>query len=345
MPVPYKENRIFIGWFTDDSTFLNEVTRDTLVTSNMNLYACYRDAAALNETNEQDYASVSDVSSDYSMTVLSAESMTANEVKDAITIELKSEDEEEFGGLSVTAGGSGCYTVAAAQGFTPGCSYTLTLTDDALTFDGHGSKIRTYNITIANPDPVLNLQLNNSVKMIPASDLSDITQNGEPIDSIFAPLYDMSGEPVEEFYGTFTYNGDQELSLGDRLAIYDGAAPNERIAGVDYSDDNIAYVTVTEISGATISYTNAQADEVLFTPDILPVNLEADTDGDENNLSITVPIEAMTFSGEDFAAMSLDSSTAVEVGDFLAFYEGTLPDDATVTGYARILDRKLLFYI
>ena len=183
---------------------------------------------------------------------------------------------------------------------------------------------------------MLNLRFNAGIKMIPAIDISDITQNGEPIDSIFAPLYDMSDEPVEGIYGTFTYNGSQELSLGETLAIYDETAPDECSVGVDYSDDNVAYVIVTGINGTAISYSNARAEEVLFTPDILPVNLEADTDGDENNLSIIVLIADMTYSGDDFTEMGLDSSTAIEVGDFLAFYEGTLLDDATVTGYAEI---------
>jgi len=336
MPVPYKENMIFVGWFTDDSTFLNEVTTDTPVTSNMSLYACYRNAATLNEIDEQDYASVLDVATDYSITVLSAEPMTASEVKDAIMVELKSEEEEEFAGISVTAIGSASFTVAATEGFTPGCSYSLILTDEALTFEGKGSQVRTFNITISAPDPVLNLRLNAGVIMIPAMDLSAITQNGESVDSIFAPLYDMSGEPVEGFSGTFSYNGSQKLSLGDTLAIYDETAPDKRLADADYSDDNVAYVIVTGINGTTINYSNAQADEVLFTPDILPVNLETDTDGDENNLSVTVLIGDMTYSGEHFAEMGLDSSTAIEVGDFLAFYEGTLPDDVTITGYAKI---------
>lgn len=51
--------------------------------------------------------------------------------------------------------------------------------------------------------------------------------------------------------------------MGDRLAIYDGTPPDECVADEDYYDDNIAYVTVTGINGAVISYSNAEADEVL----------------------------------------------------------------------------------
>ncbi len=345
LPLSYKENMIFLGWFTDDGTFANAVTEGTPIYSDMDLYACYLPADPIAQSNEQTMTSVADVAPDYSVTVLSSTPMSAEAVKNAITIELLNEDEEEFGGLSVNSGGGGGgFAVSAAEGFTPGSSYTLTLTDNALTFDGHGSKVRKYNITIADPEPVLNLRLNDSVKAIPAGEISGVTQNGEAVDSIFAPLFEVDEEAEEDdgtLTGTFIYSGGIEIYIGDALAIYEGTAPGERMAGVDYSGQNIAYVTVTGVSGSTISYTKAEAADVLFTPEIFPINIADDEDGDPDNSSVTIEIGKITDIDELFTQLGydlgIDSSTVVEAGDFLAFYEEPL-DAGALIGYARITE-------
>ena len=343
MPVPTKDNMIFLGWFTDNGTFANKVTEDTMIHSDLDLYALYLPAEPLALADERTSTSVSDVAPDYSFAVLSSVQMSPEAVKNAILVESSSENEEEFGGLSVT-GGSENFTVAATHGFTPGGSYTLTLTDSALTFDGHGSNVRTYNITVTSPDPVLNVQLKDSVKTIPTADIGGVTQNGTAVDSIFAPLFEINEENNEvdqPFTGTFVYSGEKELLLGDTLAVYEGTAPDKRSAGIDYSGQNIAYVTVTAVSGTTISYTNAEVMEVLFTPEVFPVNILDDEDGDPGNASLTIEISNFTDSSEQFAQMEYDlrhdSSTVVEAGDFLAFYEEPLDADALV-GYARITE-------
>ena len=234
LPIPNKQDMIFLGWYTDNGTFENEVTGETPVISNLDLYANYMPGTPPDQIDEQTTTSVMDVDTHFSVTVLSSNSsMTAENVKGKITADPITEDEDQFGGISV-AGGGGSYTVTATGGYTPGCSYSLTLTDGALTFEGEPGTVRTYNITVAMPEPTLNLKLDNSVKAIPAAVLDNIYQyiDGElePVDSIFAPLYDMDmdGEAVPEISGTFVYSpgpGDPELFLGDKLAIYEGTAP------------------------------------------------------------------------------------------------------------------------
>lgn len=348
LPLPYKENMIFMGWFKDNGTFEDIVTENTPINSNTDLYAHF---AAASDAPPESYTptatSVMDADPDYAITVLSSDaSIDAGEVKSAIAV--VTEDDANFAGITVTGRG-GSYTVTATEGYTPGFSYALTLNDDALTFKGKESTIRTCYVTIKTPPPVLNLRLNSDVKAIPAEDISNVTENGNPVDSIFAPLYDVDKEDATEIAGSFVYSGGLTLSLGDKLAIYEGTPPDERVAGVDYYDENIAYVNVTGKDGNTISYSKADPTEILFMPDVLPVKTTDDTDGDENNFSVTIDINKLTYNDVSYAElrldssviaiyaeMGLDSATVIEAGDYLAFYEGALNDDTVISGYAEI---------
>jgi len=336
LPLPKKDGMIFLGWFTDEGTFLNGVSADTKVNSNMELYANYIESNPVAETDENTTTSVKDVASDYKITVISSDiSLTADDVKAAITYKTITEDESEFSGISIT-GSAGLYTIAATNGYNKGCSYALTLNDEELTFKDESSSVRTFNLTVKMPDPVQNLQLNSKVNSIPVSDIGSITQNNQQVGSIFAPLYKIeSSDSVNDISGTFIYSGDQELAIGDNLAIYEGTAPEQRVATDDYTGQNISYVTVTGINGSTISYGSTDAKEVLFIPDVLPVNETDDQDGYANNNSITILISKMTYTGDDFADMGLNSSTTVDSGDFMAFYAGSMDTALSVT-YAKI---------
>lgn len=62
-------------------------------------------------------------------------------------------------------------------------------------------------------------------------------------------------------------SGRQELSLGDSLAIYDGTAPDDRLAGVDIThvmSDDLVYV---------VTYVPASEDELYESMDMAPWHL------------------------------------------------------------------------
>ena len=84
----------------------------------------------------------------------------------------------------------------------------------------------------------------------------------------------------------------------------------------------MAYVQITAVDGSTYTYDHADTKQVLFKPDVLPVSVEADTDGDPNNHSITVEHTAMNYSDSLYEPFGLDELTTVDVGDFIGFYEG-----------------------
>jgi hypothetical protein len=83
---------------------------------------------------------------------------------------------------------------------------------------------------------------------------------------------------------------------------------------------DMAYLEIAGIEGNTYSYVSADAEDVIFTPDVLPVPQYADTDSDDN--TITVENKYLDYSADIYSYNNLDSQTTVDIGDFLAFYTG-----------------------
>ena len=328
LPVPVKTDSVFVGWFTDDETFEHEAYATTVVKSDLDLYACYFGSPPLTEADGRDTTNVSDVASDYTLTVLSSDpGMTADEVKSGIALETITEDASNFGGITV-AGRNGRYTVAAAEGYTPGCSYSLILKSDKLTFKDESSAVRTYNLTVQMAEPVMNVELCDDVRLIPAGDISQVTQNGKPVDSIFAPLFsEGEADSNETLNGTFKYSGNLSLAVGDQLAIYEGTAPDKRSAEKDYSDEPVGYVMITGIASAGIyEYGAPNPDEILFMPDLIPVKISDDMDGDPDNHSLTIGTDKLTFTDPadfvdfDLGDYELNADTTIDSGDYIIFY-------------------------
>jgi len=162
---------------------------------------------------------------------------------------------------------------------------------------------------------VKNLSLNGGIKYIPADSVG-------LQDSLVTGLYHLNvsnGKASKTSdVGSFTYSGEEALAVGDTVAIYAGTRPDER--GVDTNDGDISYVTITAVDGTNYTYTTAEMDDVVFTPDILPVsNAYYDANG-----SADIPLTDMDYSGSTYAQLGLSAATTVDAGDFLAFYAGDL---------------------
>ncbi len=338
LPVPNKADSIFLGWYTDNNSFEQAVTKDMVVICDLTLYARYAEIGGVQEADQVTSVSAMDRETDFEIQVASSDTgMSAEAVKAALQLEVV--DGTPFAGLSV-AGSGGAYAVTATDGYTPGSSYKLTLTDPSLTFSGEPKSVRTYSFTIKK-QAVANVELAPSVIEIPAGDISNMIVNGAQALSLSLPLATTEGGLSDPGAGgTFTYTGSLELKVGDLLAIYEGTPPNQRNATADYSDQRVAYVEVTAIAGDTVTYETPEAKEVLFTPDVLPVNLADDTDGDPNNLSITIAVSKMTYTDPESADLGLGPDTVVEEGDFLALGTGENAGDAVVT-FAKITSVEL----
>lgn len=325
LPIPFKQDAIFLGWCYDDALEKPVSTADR-PTSNMKLYARYQATAQLEQHETPLFASTLDQNTDFTITVLADGDLTSAEVKAGIAA--KNFNRQEQTDFIMVTGGDGEFTISGGvNGFEPGATYKLTLTDDVLTFKGYEASVRDFNFTTAKEE-TLNLTLNSGLKYIQMEDISNITENGLKVAELYSPLAVVgenttgAGGMVE---GTFEYDGI--LNVGDTAAIYEGVSPEVRTLATDNEGD-VAYVTITAVTGKIYSYKSAEEKEVLFTPDVLPVPADADEDGNADNYSITVDSSVLDYSGDIYANMGLDSQTVVEKEDYLAFYSGEFGEDS-----------------
>lgn len=336
LPTPYKGNEIFSGWYYD-AKLENRVLKSDVISKDLTLYAKYSAAAPLVETETPSFASALDQGRDFSITVVASVFMTTDQVKDAITAKNISSPDQT--GFIQVAGDGITFEISGINGFEAGATYKLTLEDQRLCFQGTETSVRNYNFTIAKED-VMNLTLSQDMIYISINEVSNITEDGESIRSLSTPLMRMNNESnpglADLTEGTFTYSGI--LQVGDTVTIYEGIRPDQRLLDDTRpgADGMIAYLTITQVNGNTYSYQSADAQSVLFKPDVLPIPNTADTDGNPHNHSLTVNEAVMQFSDDKYSPLQLDSQTTVDVGDYLAFYEGEFSANLHLIGYAYI---------
>lgn len=343
LPAPTKEGYIFQGWFTDSDFSLIFAEGSTL-TEDIKLYAKYTDSVDSAVQSTPSY-SILDVATNYTIAVQDTSgSLTASEVKARMTFEDTANP--EFEGITVT-GGNGDFTVASAvEGghFVEGNTYELTLTDDSLTFQGQDATTRVYVFGVAKQE-IMHIPLHTNMIYLSFADVTDMMLNGTEVGSAAIPVVATtvggSGNTLAEANassGTFVYNGSTEVEAGDTVAIYQGVRPDLRTLGTTGEDNgDIAYVQISAVNGTTYTYGQADINQVLFKPDVLPVSKNADTDNDPDNHSITVEQTVMNYSDSMYEPLGLDELTTVDVGDFIGFYEGGFAQSNFVaTGYGRI---------
>ncbi len=276
--------------------------------------------------------------------------------------------------------GEGGYVITSL--WKPGQTYSIKLADDSsAVFVVGGAEqtthIRTLNI-ITDKAEVMQLSVDDGVRYI-AKDHENLSGMSDSLKGLFTVALQSvtpegnEGKPESEQgkdiqitpvadTGTFTFTGEAELSdnskvalqVGDTVAIYTGTRPDKRgltsdliAADADAEDPNgsVAYVEITDINGSVYTYKTAESEDVLFTPDVLPLLFPANNSvslaDDSEGGTFTVPVADMTYTDDVYAQMGLDSQTQVEAGDFIMFYlngdKGL--EDATAAGsnpYARI---------
>ncbi|WP_434748686.1 InlB B-repeat-containing protein [Paenibacillus amylolyticus] len=343
LPAPTKEGSIFQGWFRDEDYSLIFAEGST-VNTDTKLYAKYIDNVSNAVENNPGY-SVLDVEPNFTIAVNAvSSSMTAAEVKAGMTfIDTAYPDPIE---PAVTSA-NGHFTVASAAEdgkFVEGNTYQLTLTDDRLTFQGQDATTRIYVFSVAKQE-VMNIPLNPNMVYLDFKEVENMMLDGVEVGSPAIPIITMGMDggglaAANAGSGTFQYTGDASIQVGATVAIYEGVRPDQRTVNTTGMDDgDIAYVQITKINGTTYTYTRADIMQVLFMPDVLPVNIDMDMDGDQGKNSITVEQAAMNYSDVRYEPYGLSELTTVDIGDFIAFYEGGLAEgdeDFKVISYGRI---------
>ena len=351
LPTPSIAGKAFIGWYYDES-YNKAVSDGDPLGENLSLYAKMADYDAIDGTETPTYTGATDVGSDFKIIIKSNSSGTDLSDKIKLIGTEQATGETDATGDPITVVGSvrnnndGTYTVAPpAGGWAEGGTYKVVLEDDSLHFDGTEPSVREYHFTVKVGDPVLNWHLKEEVKSIPAAAIGNATQNGRRVRALSMPVaaLDSGGaamDAVSDSTGTFVYNGD--LAVGDTVAIYEGTEPEKRVA-VGTTDDNtgdVSYVKITKVdqSTHTYSYQSAAVEDVLFVPDVLPVQASrkaAQTGNTSDGYTIFVPVAELTFTAAS-EVENLDENTTVDVGDFLAFYTGESYENAASAGYGCI---------
>lgn len=236
-------------------------------------------------------------------------------------------------------GSGGAFTVSCAGGFNEGEDYQIILDDAALSYSGETYEVRYYNITTARSD-TNNMRLAGNVSFMPASELSsNDAANALQFDGVFRFDYQSGALASNAGSGSFVYD-EGAYSTGDIIAVYEGENPEDR--DLDDYEEDVAYIQITEIEPAEggralYLYEGAEPEDVLFTPDIIPVDQECAL-GEGEQGSISIPADELVFTSDgEFADLGLDENTEIEAGDYLAFYTGSVAD-GEISAYGEITE-------
>lgn len=349
LPTPSVAGKAFVGWYYDES-YNKAVADGDSLSENLSLYAKMVDYDAIEGVETPTYAGATDVETNFEIIIQSNPSGT--DLSDKIKLIGTEQEITDPNGDLITVVGSvrnnnnGTYTVAPpAGGWAKSGTYKVVLEDNNLRFDGAASSVREYHFTVEAGDPVLNWHLREEVKSIPATAIGNATQNGKRVKALSMPVVTFDGNNAttdNDSTGSFVYSGN--LAVGDTVAIYEGTAPEERVAvgTTDANTGDVSYVKITEVdqSTHTYSYQSAAVEDVLFVPDVLPVQSNCKASKEENTsggYTILVPVAELTFTTAS-GVENLDENTTVDVGDFLAFYTGEsyTTGNAESDGYGRI---------
>lgn len=353
LPTPTGTDRTFLGWYYDAAMTQAAGSGDR-VTRNMTLYASIAPAGvdpnpgpdpgpvreALPVRDEPNYITNADaptsfvlkLSGDYRSGDMTITDVSAGNAQ--VRFSVNADGTVRINGVEGDAD-----SFKELTSWEAGHTYKVELAEDsAAVFDYNGPQdhcVRVFNIITAK-GTVNNLRVDEGMKFIPKSQVSDMS---DTMNGLFTLSLDKNGQGrAQENYhtGSFDYTG--ELNAGETAAIYEGKDPRER--GLNDIDGNIVYVTITEKTGNTYTYRTADAENVLFTPDILPVSNGEDKVADDGNM-LTVDAGVFDFRDGTMADMGLDAATTVDVGDFVALYEGGSAQTATGVTYGEITDVRL----
>ena len=318
---PVWAEHIFLGWCYD-SALTQPVESDAKVTKDMTLYANWLEQAPLDTLETVSFASAVDVNPSFAINVVTSDlSLTAEDVLALITAEDITDPDAED--IITISGANGHFLVRGTNGFRAGASYRITLNNNALNFKDQPETAREYNFTVYREE-VMNLTMQGDIVYLTVGEVGNIINNGEQVATLNLALYQTDGtsvSPADLVNGSFDYEGSKDIQEGTIVCIYEGAIPTERTKDTPKDQlGDMAYLEITGVSGETYTYTNAEAEDILFMPDVLPMPVNADTDSDAS--TITVENKYLDYSADMYAEINLDSQTTVDVGDFLVFYTG-----------------------
>ena len=320
LPTPVKAGMVFLGWYYDKALTKGAEAADT-VDRSMTLYAKVAAGEEVSAIETPNYVTKDGVSAGkYTFALTGVED--AKDAKDA------------FKFVNITGGNMAVDCTVNGTSVTAdleaGQTYQVELTNDNARFalDGYGAEqlaaIRYLNILTAKNE-VKNAKLNDSVQEVNVGETEGLS------DAVFKGLYqvDNSGIATQNAAsGMFTYK-DSKLQIGDVLAVKDEKA---NLSDVTSTEGDVAYIKITAVgTNDSYSYEMADVEDVLFMPDVLPVQNGWDEDKLDNQITIT----ATNLN----TAMSNVNAKSLDEGDFISFINGEYNAQGTnnsSAGYGKI---------
>jgi len=354
LPTPLREGYVFAGWYYD-AALTQPADAEAVITRDTVLYPIMvKSDAPTNGYATNNYVSDLDVS-DLNHKV-SVKAPDLQFVKDnlAFVDVLAGNKEIDF---TVTDNGDGTYTIQAVGGLQGGKTYQLRALDRDQLFDPvygenvseryirfyhndelQSTDVRYYNI-FTTREEVNNLKLSYGMIPIPVTETQgfDIEAAGR-LYSLGADSNGQMSIADNESEGSFVYTGSKTLAVGDVVLVYvgDSSVEEEYFTNRTVSKaTETAFIEILSVDGNVYSYRSAELADTLFIPDVLPIPVSADVDGDAANNSATVADSYLDFRSFPIQSNVLNEKTVAEEGDFIAFYSGTLNDPGTIS-YAKI---------
>ena len=317
LPTPTKAGAIFLGWFYNKELTQGVEIGDT-VTRNTILYAKMAAGEEVRSIETPNYVTKADVKAGgFTFNVPGVNSIT------------QTGDNRTLNFINVTGGNMDMeYTVSGttvSATLEAGQTYQVELLDDnarfELTDDGkQPSTVRILNI-LTKKENATSASLNGGVKQIPVESTADLE------DAVFNGLYTIDemqtlseNTTADDF--TYTGNDSQTFSVGDTLAVTRGAV---QLNDVTSTEGDVAYIKITGVLGNNrYSYEMADVEDVLFLPDVLPI--ESGWDKDSSSTTVTISAENLSTALKNVDANSLDA------GDYLGFISGAYNSETTDAG-------------
>lgn len=308
LPTPtVPKGGVFLGWYYN-AEMTNSVGAGDTLTHDVTLYADVTTGTVpISETPNYETVTVSAGEYSFGVTGASKADIKFIDITDAnanVDFELSADG-----------------TVSAV--LEAGETYQVELLNEKAQFTGKEASVRYLNI-IVEKNEVQNASIRKDVKQEDASAVEGLDA------SVFEGLYKTDGVSTQGNETTGTFRSPTAYAVGETVAFTRGSAD---LTDVDSTKGDVAYVKITKIGDTTdgkteYTYEMAEAEDVLFMPDTLPLSKKYLNTADGNTIAVSV--DDMT------KAMTDVDATALDVGDFIAFCDGAYSENATASAYGKI---------
>ena len=360
LEMPYKEGGVFVGWYYDSDRTKMALSGDT-ITADTTLYADFENGDGLENNFKINYMSAQDVGTDYEI-ILASYGLSAAEVRNFLTVcdlskgsektdykiseikdanriinldaetiqKMRPKRDEIDGTEAPDLTQLRFFSVKPVSAWQQGDLFQAELlSTEALRFVSGdtvaGENVVYNNFTVARTE-INTLRVNKDVLFINVADTKGVDVKG----GLYNLVADLNGDDAkqQETSGIMQYSGD--LSAGMTVAVYDGTLKDDGTV-----DGEVIYLLITEKKeDGSYAYEGAELASVLFIPDVIPVP----DDGTFDDGTFTIDKAYFDFESENFRMFGLDENSAVEAGDFIAFYKGRfdLIDNDALVGYGLV---------